>query len=260
MQWLNSKAKNLISRWTDPRRLLNDMLPKTEGIPKRLETTLLTLHNLLPQAVIGGSLTLGLLKVLNFSEHRRRTYMDLDISLTAPLTEKELKIICNLLKMKVVGVWDSYTDDESKKDGLLKKHLKNGKLVQIQGENIKIDFFINNYLPSRDIVMYKYKTSKNQEVLLRLTHPSIILGAKAQYMFDHRAMKRTKHFNDLRRLNYEDYISLLNTNLKCYNPFKGFIEDKNENKLHVYWDKRTTNQEEIQEQIDNNKLKFKFNE
>ena len=74
-------------------------------------------------------------------------------------------------------------------------------MVQFQLKKVyNVDFFNHTYLKERDFIPAKYKTHNGDIVDIKLTHPSIILAAKAKYAFDTRVGKQFKHWEDLEEL------------------------------------------------------------
>jgi hypothetical protein len=67
-----------------------------------------------------------------------------------------------------------------------------------------VDFFTSTLLPPKEVVMVNYKGFK-----LRLTHPSVILSYKSKYAYDNRVGKQYKHFEDLQKIDWKKYFSII---------------------------------------------------
>ncbi len=190
------------------------------------EQFILPYFTLSDKVVLGGSLAMKMLGLMEFEETLRQP--DLDFSLTEPLTQQELSIIVDFFNLinrdENPYKPEGHIVDEKllKQDLLLFTKLEE---VEIMDSNLqpsgykqliqryKIDFFNHTYLSKRDYLPITYKTHDDQTWGIKLTHPSIILAAKAKYAFDVRVGKQFKHWEDLEELfhrkNADKYFRVL---------------------------------------------------
>lgn len=177
------------------------------------EQFILPYFSLSDKVVLGGSLAMKMLGLMDFKEENRQP--DLDFSLTEPLTQQELSIIVDFFNLKnrdenPYRPEGHIVDDELlKQDLLLFIKLEEVEIMDMNGQSsgylqnvqrYKVDFFNHAYLKERDFIPVKYKTHNGDTIDIKLTHPSIILAAKAKYAFDVRVGKQFKHWEDLEEL------------------------------------------------------------
>ena len=177
------------------------------------EQFILPYFSLSDKVVLGGSLAMKMMGLMDFKEENR--HPDLDFSLTEPLTKQELSTIVDFFNLKNRDENPYKPEAHIVDDELLKQELllfmkleeveimdMNGQLSGYKQEvqRYKVDFFNHSYLSKRDCIPVKYITHDDQEWDIKLTHPSIILSAKAKYAFDVRVGKQFKHWEDFEEL------------------------------------------------------------
>ena len=192
---------------------------KINHLPEKYENIILPLMSINPKLVLGGSLALYILDVMDYNFDNRKP--DLDFSLLEALTEEELMYIKDFfnLKFKMNGhdydfIPENSTHEPSYQYAKFKpiSHFLSKDLIQldkISEERIwdheyTIDLFNSFYLPKKEHIIIKYK-----EFDLKLTHPSIILSHKSKYAYDPRVGKQYKHFQDLQQIDWEKYFKIV---------------------------------------------------
>jgi hypothetical protein len=205
---------------------------KINYLPEKYENILLPLITINPKLVLGGSLALHILDIMDYDFNNRKP--DLDFSLLEPLTEEELIIIKDFFNLDFIIRRNDYETEIEEVDGNLKHKFKKNKSVShfltkdiiqlfkpnlithINGSNLEsdgsehwdkeyiIDFFNKTYLPNKELIKIPYKDFE-----LRLTHPSYILSHKSKYAYDNRVGKQYKHFQDLQKINWKKYFTII---------------------------------------------------
>jgi hypothetical protein len=190
---------------------------KINYLPEKYEDIILPLMTINPKLVLGGSLALHLLDIMDYDFTNRKP--DLDFSLLEPLTEEELLSCKDFFDLSFIIRGNDY-ETEPVDDNLhhefpkikTASHFLTKDIIQLYkqakgGEHWDkeyiIDFFNKDYLPSKEMVKIQYKDFE-----LRLTHPSVILSHKSKYAYDIRVGKQFKHFQDLQTINWEKYFQI----------------------------------------------------
>jgi hypothetical protein len=196
-------------------------------LPVEYEKYILPYFNMSDKVVLGGSIALNMLELmkLNYSERQP----DLDFSLTEAFTPHELAVIVDFFDLRRSDKNSykpddkAFVDDNTLKQDLIlfskvekveKTDINNPAGVFIDEKQVyKVDFFNNTYLAERDIIPITYVDHEENEWSIKLTHPSIILAAKAKYAFDVRIGKQFKHWEDIEELyqrkNSEKYFRIM---------------------------------------------------
>lgn len=193
------------------------MKAKINSLPEKYEDIILPLMNVNSKLVLGGSLALYILDIMEYDFTNRKP--DLDFSLLEPLTIEELTSIKDFFNLQYKIGYNDYdvidensTEDEIKKtikikslEYFLKKDLI--QLDKLNNENqteYTVDFFNSTYLPKKELVITDYKGFE-----LRLSHPSYILSHKSKYAYDNRVGKQFKHFQDLQKIDWKNYFTII---------------------------------------------------
>jgi len=200
---------------------------KTDGIvckkilPIEYEKYILPYFSMSDKVVLGGSIALNMLDLMKLDYAERRP--DLDFSLTSSFTDSELSVMVDFFDLRrrdknPYGP-DSkgfVNDDILKQDLILFSKIETFTDPIHYGEErqvYKVDFFNNTYLAGRDVMPVTYIDHEDNKWSIRLTHPSIILAAKAKYAFDVRVGKQFKHWEDIEELyhrkNSEKYFRIM---------------------------------------------------
>ena len=195
---------------------------KINYLPEKYENIILPLMNMSDKLVLGGSLALHILDIMDYDFDNRKP--DMDFSLREALTEHELSVIKDFYELSFVMRRNDYNVEMIPHDDDLMEQRQTPKSVQhfltkdiIQlykpDPNAKpdgvehwdkeyiIDFFNSVYLPKRELVTIDYKGYE-----LRLSHPSYILSHKSKYAYDSRVGKQFKHFQDLQKIDWKKYF------------------------------------------------------
>jgi hypothetical protein len=196
-------------------------------LPVEYEKYILPYFNMSDKVVLGGSIALNMLDLMKLDYSERQP--DLDFSLSAPFTDSELSVMVDFFDLRRRDA-NPYapegkgvvTDDILKQDLILFSKIEK---VEKTDTNIpagvfiderqvyKVDFFNNTYLAERDVIPITYIDHEENEWSIKLTHPSIILAAKAKYAFDVRIGKQFKHWEDIEELyqrkNSEKYFRIM---------------------------------------------------
>jgi hypothetical protein len=190
---------------------------KINFLPEKYEDVIFPLMQTNGKFVLGGSLALYILNIMEYDFTNRTP--DFDISLLESLTFNELEITKDFfgLEFKMsLGDYDLVKEEGEYKmkstEYFLKKDLiqlcktsmgEDGDLGYVRTEYI-IDFFNSSLLPQKEVVMVNYKGYD-----LKLTHPSIILSYKSKYAYDNRVGKQYKHFEDLQKIDWKKYFYII---------------------------------------------------
>lgn len=196
---------------------------KINHLPEKYENVILPLMTINPKIVLGGSLVLYILDIMEYNFNDRTP--DLDFNLLEAMTEEELLNIKDFfnLHFKVGRIdYDTETKEVEDQQGTLyseisvkpTSHFVKKELIQLYklstedeyeiGHSYMIDFFNSSYLPKKEHIIIKYK-----DFDLRLTHPSVILSHKSKYAYDPRVGKQYKHFQDLQQIDWKKYFQIV---------------------------------------------------
>jgi hypothetical protein len=187
---------------------------------------LMTIHN---KFVLGGSLALYILKMMDYDFNKRTP--DLDFSLTEPFEEEEFLTLIDFFNLYVIRSSSDYEEEgntiklkspvESLKKDLIRLQHINGEtklsntptlkdiVDDYDNRNYTVDFFNKNYLKAKDWFELDYFGTT-----IKITHPSIILAAKMMYGTDTRVGKQYKHFQDIKGMDWDNYFKIV----KCIQP------------------------------------------
>ena len=205
---------------------------KINYLPEKYENILLPLITINPKLVLGGSLALHILDIMDYDFNNRKP--DLDFSLLEPLTEEELITLKDFFGLDFIIRRNDYETEIEQVDGIPIHRFKKNKsvshfltkdIIQLYKPNLIthgdwvnleldgeehwdkeyiIDFFNKTYLPNKELIKISYKDFE-----LRLTHPSYILSHKSKYAYDNRVGKQYKHFQDLQKINWKKYFQII---------------------------------------------------
>lgn len=224
---------------------------KINYLPEKYESIIMPLMNMSDKLVLGGSLALHILDIMDYDFDNRKP--DMDFSLREALTEHELSVIKDFWQLEFIMRRNDYNvemvphDDETIEQRQTPKsvqHFLTKDIIQLykfnpnaQPDGIEhwdkefiIDFFNSTYLPKRELVTIDYKGYE-----LRLSHPSYILSHKSKYAYDSRVGKQYKHFQDLQKIDWKEYFQIVKKIEPKYSEFKnenGYISQKLE---HYTW-------------------------
>lgn len=180
-------------------------------LPSRYEDILIPLFNINSKFVLGGSLALYVLDIMEYDFKSR--VPDFDLGLKESITEDELITIRDFWNLEFSLNTGDYSTDNT--EGLSTTNFKikpisyflTKDLIQLEKntelEQYKIDIFNSSFIKPKDIVHVPYK-----EYTLHLTHPSIILSHKSKYAYDTRVGKQYKHFEDIQKIDWKKYFSI----------------------------------------------------
>jgi hypothetical protein len=209
---------------------------KVNYLPEKYENIILPLMTMSDKLVLGGSLALHILDIMDYDFDNRKP--DIDFSLREPLTEHELSVIKDFYELTFIMRRNDYNIESIPHDDDLMEQRQTPKSVQhfltkdiIQlykpDPNAKpdgvehwdkeyiIDFFNSTYLPKRELVTIDYKGYE-----LRLSHPSYILSHKSKYAYDNRVGKQYKHFQDLQQIDWKKYFGIIKKIEPKYDEYK----------------------------------------
>lgn len=209
---------------------------KVNYLPEKYENIILPLMTMSNKLVLGGSLALYILDIMDYDFANRKP--DIDFSLREPLIEHELSIIKNFYELDFIIRKNDYNietivcNDEQKITKQISKpiqHFLTKDIIQLYKFNPNaqhngdlnfdkeyiIDFFNSTYLPKRELIIIDYKGYE-----LRLSHPSYILSHKSKYAYDNRVGKQYKHFQDLQKIDWAKYFAIIKKIEPKYNEYK----------------------------------------
>jgi hypothetical protein len=224
---------------------------KVNYLPEKYENIILPLMNMSDKLVLGGSLALHILDIMDYDFTNRKP--DIDFSLREALTEHELSVIKDFYELSFIMRRNDYNveqiphvDDlmEQRQTPKPVQHFLTKDIIQLykpdpnaQPDGVEhwdkeyiIDFFNSTYLPKRELVTIDYKGYE-----LRISHPSYILSHKSKYAYDSRVGKQYKHFQDLQQIDWKKYFQIIKKIEPKYGEYKnedGFIISKLE---HYNW-------------------------
>ena len=226
-------------------------------LPQTWEDRIIPLMTLNDTFVLGGSLALHILKVINYNFKERTP--DLDFSLTEPFEEQKFLTLIDFFNLSVVRGVNDYGDDGHpiynlnpktvlekelimlEYSGNIVKAIEENKLDEYQEKYYRVDFFNNNFLKRKDWFELDYFGTT-----IKITHPSVILSAKMKYATDNRVGKQHKHFQDIKSIDWKEYFKIV----KRIQATHTTVENK------YILDKYVFSQETIQDYSDNDELPF----
>ena len=226
-------------------------------LPQTWEDRIIPLMTLNDTFVLGGSLALYILKMMDYNFKERTP--DLDFSLTEPFEEKKFLTLIDFFNLSVVRGVNDYGDDGHpiynlnpktvlekelimlEHSGNIVKAIEEDKLDEYQEKYYRVDFFNNNFLKKKDWFELDYFGTP-----IKITHPSVILSAKMKYATDNRVGKQHKHFQDIKSIDWKEYFKIV----KRIQATHTTIENK------YILDKYVFSQETIQDYSDNDELPF----
>jgi hypothetical protein len=217
---------------------------KVNHLPEKYENIILPLMTISDKLVLGGSLALHILDIMDYDFDNRKP--DIDFSLREALTEHELSVIKDFYELTFILRTNDYNLDPDidtipqRKTPKPVQHFLTKDIIQLYKPNKDplpspsgdehwdkeyiIDFFNSTYLPKRELVVIDYKGYE-----LRLSHPSYILSHKSKYAYDNRVGKQFKHFQDLQKIDWKKYFTIIKKIEPKYEPSqheKGYIGKK----------------------------------
>jgi hypothetical protein len=226
-------------------------------LPQTWEDRIIPLMTLNDTFVLGGSLALHILKMMDYNFKERTP--DLDFSLTEPFEEQKFLTLIDFFNLSVVRGVNDYGDDGHpiynlnpktvlekelimlEYSGNIVKAIEENKLDEYQEKYYRVDFFNNNFLKRKDWFELDYFGTT-----IKITHPSVILSAKMKYATDNRVGKQHKHFQDIKSIDWKEYFKIV----KRIQATHTAVENK------YILDKYVFNQETIQDYSDNDDLPF----
>ena len=226
-------------------------------LPQTWEDRIIPLMTLNDTFVLGGSLALHILKVINYNFKERTP--DLDFSLTEPFEEQKFLTLIDFFNLSVVRGVNDYGDDGHpiynlnpktvlekelimlEHSGNIVKAIEENKLDEYQEKYYRVDFFNNNFLKKKDWFELNYFGTP-----IKITHPSVILSAKMKYATDNRVGKQHKHFQDIKSIDWKEYFKIV----KRIQATHTTVENK------YILDKYVFSQETIQDYSDIDNLPF----
>jgi len=226
-------------------------------LPQTWEDRIIPLMTLNDTFVLGGSLALHILKMMDYNFKERTP--DLDFSLTEPFEEKKFLTLIDFFNLSVVRGVNDYGDDGHpiynlnpktvlekelimlEHSGNIVKAIEEDKLDEYQEKYYRVDFFNNNFLKKKDWFELNYFGTP-----IKITHPSVILSAKMKYATDNRVGKQHKHFQDIKSIDWKEYFKIV----KRIQATHTTVENK------YILDKYVFSQETIQDYSDNDDLPF----
>lgn len=188
--------------------------------PQKYEDIILPILNISEKYVLGGSLALYIMGLMEYDFIGRTP--DIDFGLKEVLDEDDLSVMRDFFNLDLVvstGDYDINTVGEFTTETKVKpvKHFSTKELIQLQkwepkkSPNIMIpqpmytiDLFNSGYLKPKDVIHIPYK-----DYTLRVTHPSVILSYKSKYAYDPRVGKQYKHFDDIKKMDWDNYFKIV---------------------------------------------------
>jgi hypothetical protein len=196
---------------------------KINYLPEKYENVILPLMTINPKLVLGGSLALHILDIMDYNFTNRKP--DLDFSLLEPLNEEEILTLKDFFSLDFVIGRNDYILETRQEGDLIHNfnkiktipHFLTKEIIQLYkpdhntqpdgaehwDKEYIIDFFNKGCLPVKEMVKIQYKDFE-----LRLTHPSVILSHKSKYAYDNRVGKQFKHFQDLQTIDWKKYFQI----------------------------------------------------
>jgi hypothetical protein len=235
---------------------------KINYLPEKYENIILPLMTMSEKLVLGGSLALHILDIMDYDFNNRKP--DMDFSLREALTEHELSVIKDFYELIFIMRNNDYNIEvtshndinNEKKTPKSVQHFLTKDIIQLykpdpnaQPDGVEhwdkeyiIDLFNSTYLPKKELVTIDYKGYE-----LRLSHPSYILSHKSKYAYDNRVGKQYKHFQDLQLIDWKKYFTIIKNIEPKYDQFEteyGFTSQK---LAHYTW--RPNNNKEVTDSL-----------
>ena len=224
---------------------------KVNYLPEKYESIILPLMTMSDKLVLGGSLALHILDIMDYDFDNRKP--DIDFSLREALTEHELSVIKDFYELSFIMRRNDYNVETIEhEDHLMEQrqivkpvqHFLTKDIIQLykrdpnaQPDGIEhwdkeyiIDFFNSTYLPKRELVVIDYKGYE-----LRLSHPSYILSHKSKYAYDSRVGKQFKHFQDLQKIDWKKYFAIVKKIEPKYDEYKNEEGYTSQRLAHYTW-------------------------
>jgi hypothetical protein len=213
-------------------------------LPEKWEDKIISLMTMHNKFVLGGSLALYILKMMEYDFEKRDP--DLDFSLTEPFGEKEFLTLLDFFNLSIIKNRDDYEEEGTtikikspveslKKDLIMLSYYNQNQvfmddhdLQEYQEKYYKVDFFNKNYLKIKDWFELDYFGTT-----IKITHPSIILAAKMMYGTDTRVGKQYKHFQDIQGIDWDNYFKIV----KHIQPLIKHIKDETDKNKEYVLDK-----------------------
>jgi hypothetical protein len=199
-------------------------MDKLRSLPQSYEDIIFPLMTVCPKLVLGGSLGLYVLGVMEYDFTNRKP--DIDFSLTEPLTLEELIIIKDFFQLQfiirnkdyevtIVSSIDPLSGDYDRiQTPKPNSHFLTKEIIQLykaKSEAVHdgtehwdkeyiIDLFNSNYITDYNVVKVPYGDS-----FINITHPATILSHKSKYAYDNRVKKQYKHFKDIQDIDWDNY-------------------------------------------------------
>ena len=189
-------------------------------LPQHWEDRIIPLMTINDKLVLGGSIALHILKIMDYDFNKRTP--DLDFSLTEPFEEKEFLTLLDFFNLSVIRGVNDYGEDghpiqklnpsESLEKELIMletsvnidEFITNNNNEEWRSKYYRVDFFNKNYPKKKDWFELDYFGTP-----LKLTHPSVILSAKMMYATDNRVGKQHKHFQDIKSIDWKEYFKIV---------------------------------------------------
>ena len=184
-------------------------------LPQHWEDRIIPLMTINDKLVLGGSIALHILKIMDYNFNERTP--DLDFSLTESFEEKEFLTLLDFFNLSVVRGVNDYGEDGHPIHKLNPTESLEKELIMLESNLVidpnetnwkhiyyRVDFFNKNYLRKKDWFELDYFGTP-----LKLTHPSIILAAKMMYGTDNRVGKQYKHFKDIQSIDWKEYFKIV---------------------------------------------------
>jgi hypothetical protein len=192
--------------------------PLINRLPEEWENKIIPLMSLNDKFVLGGSIALYILKMMDYNFKERTP--DLDFSLIEPFEEKEFLTLIDFFNLHPIRTDQDYDVEgnnvipknplEYLKKDLIRLENNPGIIIEddafkeYKKEYYKMDFFNKDYLKKKDWFELDYFGTS-----IKITHPSIILAAKMKYATDNRVGKQYKHFQDIKGIDWDNYFPIV---------------------------------------------------
>jgi len=209
-------------------------------LPSDVEGIVYPLMGVCPKLVLGGSLGLYVMDIMDYDFNKRKP--DIDFSLTEPLTAEELTLIKDFFQLDFVWgpndyelreqfatfhnlnkSWKTPSDKKTVEQFLTKELIQLRKFDENGNALYTIDIFNSQYLKQKDAVEVRipFKETPNTSFNLRLNHPAITLSYKARYAYDTRVGKQFKHWDDIEKMDKKKYFKIIkNIKVRTMKPLK----------------------------------------
>lgn len=226
-------------------------------LPQHWEDRIIPLMTINDKLVLGGSIALHILKIMDYDFNKRTP--DLDFSLTEPFEEKEFLTLLDFFNLSVIRGANDYGEDGHPIQKLNPSKSLEKELIMLESNLVidpsetnwkhmyyRVDFFNKNYLRKKDWFELDYFGTP-----IKLTHPSVIFSAKMLYATDNRVGKQHKHFKDIKSIDWKEYFKITK-HIQAHHK-----ETKNESgNINYALDKYVFNTEPIRDYSDIDNLPF----